>query len=154
MVETLQINLLRMFQMNGIVRDGAIDWASLQAKGTNSTSFLTPLRKERSGASTLDLRRCRLGGLDSFYFPFLCVSMDCMFWGVSIDWVVLYFCILMDCVSLCVSMDWVVWVFQLSTGFCSFNGRGLACKWTILVLVLNELRSLGFSVDWMDKCIG
>ena len=32
--------------------------SSLQAKGNKSTSFLTHMRKERSGLSTLGLRRC------------------------------------------------------------------------------------------------
>ena len=37
-------------------------WASSQAKGTWSTSFLTHMRKKRSGLITLGLRRWWVGG--------------------------------------------------------------------------------------------
>ena len=42
----------------GQCKGGATCMPSSQAKGTNSASFLTHKRKERSGVSTLGLRRC------------------------------------------------------------------------------------------------
>ena len=40
------------------LQDSSSKTASFQAKGTNSTSFLTYVYKERSGVSTLELGRC------------------------------------------------------------------------------------------------
>ena len=48
------------------VDEGTCAYASIspssQTKGTNTTSFLTHVRKERSGVSTPGLRRCHIPG--------------------------------------------------------------------------------------------
>ena len=51
---------------------GSMRSACSQAKGTKSTSFLTHVRKERSGLSTLGLRRCAIRGLGKDTWPTVC----------------------------------------------------------------------------------
>ena len=108
------------------------------------------LRKPRVLTPLRSLRLCVRNEVE--LVPLACEDVDWVVWILFIfcfnvyQWTVCFlvfqktgwfciFCILMDGVSLCVSMDWLVWVCQLSTGFSSFNGRRLACKWTIQGLV-------------------
>ena len=68
---------------------------SSQAQGTNSTSFLThlrkprvltplrSLRKERSGVSTLGLRRWEITCHGSFYIYFSCWWCRCYYLGIT-----------------------------------------------------------------------